>query len=151
MPPQPRRNSQARPGDLTGARREQLVKDNAEELRRRENELGLTLQAEAEQRDNEIVDVTNGAPVVIPVEEIVDTTAPVETPEPVAPAPAQVIETEVITEQDWEIIQVIEDLEKVTIGAGNHLDFEVGRKYKVSKNVANHLREKGYVYGNYGR
>jgi hypothetical protein len=43
-------------------------------------------------------------------------------------------------------IRVNEDLEKVTIGAGNHYDFEAGRRYSVPKHVADHLEEKGYVW-----
>jgi hypothetical protein len=34
----------------------------------------------------------------------------------------------------------------MTIGAGNTYSFETGKKYKVSKSVAAHLKEKGYLY-----
>jgi hypothetical protein len=34
----------------------------------------------------------------------------------------------------------------MTIGAGNHYSFQAGKKYKVTQAVANHLKEKGYLY-----
>jgi hypothetical protein len=47
---------------------------------------------------------------------------------------------------DSVVVRVAEDLEMMTIGAGNHYSFQAGKKYKVSQVVANHLREKGYLY-----
>lgn len=43
-------------------------------------------------------------------------------------------------------IRVNEDLDNVTIGVDNHYNFQAGRQYKVPKNVADHLEEKGYVW-----
>lgn len=43
-------------------------------------------------------------------------------------------------------IRVNEDLESVTVGVGNHYDFKKGQRYKVPKNVADNLEERGYVW-----
>ncbi len=47
---------------------------------------------------------------------------------------------------DSQVIRVAEDLDFVTIGAGNNYSFKAGQKYKVAKHVAQHLQEKGYLY-----
>jgi hypothetical protein len=44
------------------------------------------------------------------------------------------------------LIRVNEDLDDVTIGVGNHYSFKMGQKYKVSKQIADHLEEKGYIW-----
>jgi hypothetical protein len=51
-----------------------------------------------------------------------------------------------VATDDTQIIRVAEDLDFVTIGVGNHYSFKAGQKYKVSKHVAQHLQEKGYLY-----
>lgn len=48
-------------------------------------------------------------------------------------------------ESPSETIRVNQTLENVTIGYGTNYNFTQGRKYKVPKNVATVLREKGYV------
>ncbi len=35
----------------------------------------------------------------------------------------------------------------MTLGAGNYYSFKAGQKYKVSRQVAQHLEEKGYLAG----
>ena len=44
-------------------------------------------------------------------------------------------------------VRVVEDIENMTLGAGNNYTFKAGQKYVVSKAVAQHLREKGYLAG----
>jgi hypothetical protein len=44
------------------------------------------------------------------------------------------------------VVRLNEDLEQVTIGAGNEYDFVAGQQYRVPKMVADHLEEKGYIY-----
>lgn len=44
------------------------------------------------------------------------------------------------------VIRVNEDLPDMTFGVGNHYSFEVGKQYRVPKDVADHLEEKGYVW-----
>ena len=47
---------------------------------------------------------------------------------------------------DSVVVRVAENIDMMTIGAGNHYSFETGKKYKVTKAVAEHLKEKGYLY-----
>ena len=61
-----------------------------------------------------------------------------------------VIVDEVITvgkEDDSVEIRVIENIENMTLGAGNNYNFKAGQKYRVTKAVAQHLKEKGYLAG----
>ena len=44
-------------------------------------------------------------------------------------------------------IRVIENIENMTLGAGNNYNFKAGQKYKVTHQVAQHLKEKGYLAG----
>lgn len=50
-----------------------------------------------------------------------------------------------IVEAETTIVRSNYDLEQVTVGAGNHYDFEEGRKYEVPTHVAKHLAEKEIV------
>ena len=45
------------------------------------------------------------------------------------------------------VIRVVEDIENMTLGAGNNYSFKAGQKYSVTQAVATHLREKGYLAG----
>jgi hypothetical protein len=52
----------------------------------------------------------------------------------------------VTSADDSTVIRVAEDFDFVTICVCNHYSFKSGQKYKVSKAVAQHLQEKGYLY-----
>jgi hypothetical protein len=117
--------AKAKVTDVTGRQREQLVKENQEELQRRAAEMSLATATEAQRNETEVTDLSSPSrPTVI--DEIED--------------------LGVTTADDSVVIRVAEQLDFVTIGAGNHYSFEVGKKYKVPASVANHLREKGYLY-----
>ena len=77
-----------------------------------------------------------------------DETEVVDATEPNKPATVidEVESVGVSLSDDTRVIRVAEDLDFVTIGAGNHYSFKAGKKYKVSKHVADHLQEKGYLY-----
>lgn len=117
--------AKAKVTDVTGRQREKLIKDNAEALQARANEMSLAT-AEAEFRNEiEVTDLSNpSAPTIID----------------------EVEDLGVTTADDSVVVRVAEDLPWVTIGAGNHYSFEVGKKYKVPAHVAQHLKEKGYLY-----
>lgn len=112
--------------DFTGRERERLIKENADAIKARAEEMSLVTATEAEKAATQVTDYTESVsqPTIIDSVESVG----------------------VALSDDWEIVQVLEDLEMVTIGVGNHFDFKAGQKYKVSRDVANHLREKGYVW-----
>lgn len=117
--------TKSRPGDLTGRVREEQAAAFADELADRAEEIGLVTAAKKAALLNEVTDLTETLPVVVPASEVE--------------------ELEVDEEITYKVILLVEDLENVTIGAGNHYTFEAGRKYKVPANVADHLTEKGYV------
>lgn len=118
--------SKAKAGDVTGRQREKLIKDNAEELAKRANEMSIATQVEAARLETEVVDMTQPARPTTIIDEV----------ESVG----------VDLADDTEVIRVAEDIEHMTLGAGNHYSFKAGQKYKVAKKVARHLREKGYLY-----
>lgn len=118
--------TKAKAGDVTGRQREKLIKENAEELAKRANEMSIATQVEAARLETEVVDMTTPARPTTIIDEV----------ESVG----------VDLADDTEVIRVAEDIEHMTLGAGNHYSFKAGQKYKVAKKVARHLREKGYLY-----
>lgn len=50
-----------------------------------------------------------------------------------------------VAQKSSEVVRVNEDI-SMTYGAGNHYDFEAGKKYRVPKAVAKHLEEKGLIW-----
>lgn len=112
-------------GDVTGRQREQLVKQHAEELARRSEEMSIATAVEAQRLETEVLDLTvPGEPTVIDEVESVG----------------------VDLADDSTVVRVAEDIEMMTLGAGKHYNFKAGQKYKVSKAVAQHLEEKGFLY-----
>ena len=118
--------AKAKPTDVTGRQREALAKAAQEEVQKRAAEMTLAT-AEAEIRlETEVIDATVPSRQTI----IVDTVTRVAKPE-----------------DDTVVIRVIEDIESMTLGAGNHYSFKAGQKYEVTRHVAQHLEEKGYLAG----
>lgn len=118
--------SKAKPTDVTGRQREKLIKENAEELARRAEEMSIATAVEVARKETEVTDLSANPDRPTVLDEIED--------------------LGVTTADESVVIRVAEDLEHVTIGVGKHYSFRAGQKYKVPKNVANHLREKGYLY-----
>jgi chemotaxis protein CheY-P-specific phosphatase CheC len=114
-----------KPTDVTGRMREQQLEDNLEALQERANEMSMASATAAVKLETEVIDATK-------------------------PDRQTVIVDEVITvgkEEDSVEIRVIENIENMTLGAGNNYNFKAGQKYKVTKQVAQHLKEKGYLAG----
>lgn len=112
-----------RVGDLTGLENERLQKENMEELKKRAAEISLMAEIVAEE-NAEPVDYSNG-----PLTSVVDD---LELGEVTLDVPTRTI------------IPLI-DIEQMTFGAGNYYDFEAGRKYVVTSELANHLKAKGLI------
>lgn len=112
-----------RPGDFTGRQTEELQKANAEELKKRAEEISLMAEVEADENAKPI-DYTNGPSPKADELEVVE-------PELLAPTRTIIPNT---------------NLESVTFGAGNHYTFEEGRKYTVSRELAEHLSGKGLLW-----
>jgi len=118
--------TKAKVTDVTGRQREQLIKDQATEQARRAEELSMVNAVEAVRLETETIDLST---------------------KPEAPTVIDEVESVGVNlADDTTVIRVAEDLDMVTIGAGNHYSFKVGQKYKVPKHVADHLKEKGYLY-----
>lgn len=117
--------AKAKVTDVTGRQREELIKANAEALAKRAEEMSIATAIDMDRLENEVIDQTvpGVATVIDEVESVGVTTADEST-----------------------VIRVAEDLDFVTIGVGKHYSFKAGQKYKVSKEVAQHLQEKGYLY-----
>ena len=117
--------AKAKVTDVTGRQREEQIKAHAEEIAERAGQMSMATANAAERLATETVDLTvpNKATVIDEIETVGVSLA-----------------------DDATVIRVAEDLENVTIGAGNNFSFKAGQKYKVPKYVATHLQEKGYLY-----
>lgn len=115
--------AKAKPGDVTGKMREQLANEHAEDLQARAAEMSLATAQAAEKLENEVIDATKPHPVTV----IVDEAKPVG------------------KQEDTVEIRVVENIESMTFGAGNHYSFKAGQKYRVTRAVAKHLEAKGYL------
>ncbi len=115
-----------RPGDMTGIETERLQKENQEELKKRAQEISMMAEVEAEANDVP-VDYSNGPITSVRSDELdVDREIELETP--------------------TRTIIPLTTLEQVTFGAGQHYNFEEGRKYVVPVELARHLSSKGLLW-----
>lgn len=115
-----------RAGDLTGIETERLQKENAAELKRRSQEISMLAEVEAEQSDIPIDYSEGPLTSVVPDELTTD--------------------SEIELDKPTRTIVTNTNLEQVTYGAGNHYDFEEGRKYTVPVELARHLSSKGLLW-----
>lgn len=117
--------TKAKVTDVTGRQREAQVKAAAEQQAARASEISMATATQAYQDEVEVTDLTSNlsSPTVIDEVESVG----------------------VSLADDQVVIRVVEDLDQMTFGAGNYYSFKAGKKYKVSKDLARHLEEKGYV------
>lgn len=115
-----------KPTDVTGRIREQQLEANAEAVQARAAEMSMASATAQVKLETEVIDATK-------------------------PDVQTVIVDEAITlgdsAEDTVEIRVIETIENMTLGAGNNYNFKAGQKYRVTKHVAQHLKEKGYLAG----
>jgi len=117
--------SKAKPTDATGRQREKLQADFAEQQQEAANTMAMATAQKAVALETEVVDATTPNRATI----IVD-------------------EPTVLDDSDHTVtIRVVETIDSMTFGAGNYYSFEAGKKYKVSRDLARHLEEKGYLAG----
>jgi hypothetical protein len=117
--------SKAKPTDATGRQREKLQAEFAEQQQEAAAQMSMATAQKAIDLDNEVVDATkpNTATVIVDEPLILDDGA------------------------DTVTIRVVEDIENMTFGAGNYYSFKAGQKTQVTRDLARHLEEKGYVAG----
>lgn len=117
-----------RPQDFTGREADRLAKARDQDAARREAELTMASQAEAAAKEAEVVDYS-------------------EPPSKAAPAADEPqLGESVEVKAPYRTVRINTDLEQVTYGAGNHYDFEAGRRYNLPTDLAQHLDEKGFVW-----
>lgn len=113
------------PLDATGHAAEQAAKQNAEETKRRKEEIATVRQEEAELNEREIFD-------------------PKKPDEPIMVDEIEEVGVQVADEKV--VIRTVTDIEDMTYGVGNTLTFKAGRKYSVSRDLAAHLERLGYIW-----
>lgn len=118
--------SRPKPTDATGKARAAAIKQNSEALKARQDEITTIAADEARRLETEILDPTVNAPVEV-VDEIIDTGSPE-------------------LGDDMVVIRLIADIEQMTFGYGNNYSFKAGARYKVSRDLADHLESLGYLY-----
>jgi hypothetical protein len=135
------------PGDFTGREKAKLAKENQTEQDEAAQSMALATARQTRDLD-EVVDLTKktspppqGRRETPPKQdEVVDMTS---TKPKSAPAPRT---TPTFVERDSVLVRARFDLEAVTIGnKPNPMDFEAGRRYRVTGPVAAHLSERDLV------
>jgi hypothetical protein len=118
-------NTQTSPLDATGRAAEQAAKKNAAELKKRQEEISIATQVEAESLEKDVFDPKKpDAPLVLDEIENIG----------------------VSTANDYVIIRTITDIEEMTYGVGNTYTFKQGVKYRVPSGLANYLEQLGYIW-----
>ena len=116
--------TKAKPTDVTGRKREQLQNEAVEAQQDAANKMSMATAEAQIKLETEVIDAT------VPERQTV------------------IVNEPTITSSDAEVvIRVVEDIENMTLGSGNNYNFKAGQKYKVTKHVAQHLQEKGYLAG----
>jgi len=118
--------TKAKPTDATGRVREQLLEANAQAQSDRAAEMSMATAQAKISLDTNVVDAT------VPDRQTVIVDEPVTVGSP--------------SDENVEI-RVVQDIENMTLGVGNNYNFKAGQRYKVTKDIALHLKEKGYLAG----
>jgi hypothetical protein len=125
--PAPR--TKANPRDFTGRQKQLLAEQAAEQRAQRGDEISM-IDAQARVAKEQPIELdSSGRQVQQQPADISE-----QDPAPVQVAP------------EFATIRVNCDLEKVTIGQGNHFDFVEGQVYRVPYHVALHLDALGYIW-----
>jgi hypothetical protein len=118
-------NKATSPLDATGRAAEQATKRNQEALKKRQDEISIATQLEAESLERDVFDPKQpDAPLVLDEIENVG----------------------VSTAGDMVVIRTITDIEEMTYGVGNAYTFKAGVKYRVPVGLANYLEQLGYIW-----
>lgn len=117
--------SKVRPSDVTGRAREKALKENQEAVLERAAEMSMATAEAKIKLETEVIDAT------VPDRQTVIVDDPIK----------------VGSQEDTVVVRVLEDIENMTLGAGNNYSFKAGQKYQVTRAVAQHLEAKGYLAG----
>lgn len=114
--------TRSKPSDFTGRQRESEASKSAQAVAEREGQISMARQIELDREDTDVFDPASNESLGNQTQVVLDDTSEV-------------------------VIRVVEDIEDMTLGAGTHYTFAVGKKYKVSRSVADHLASIGYLVG----
>jgi hypothetical protein len=113
------------PLDATGKAAEDAAKKNAEELRKRKDEISLNQKIEEELLETAVFDPKKpDQPILID----------------------EIEEVGVSVNNDKVVIRTITDIDEMTYGVGNTFSFKAGVKYSVPRGLANYLESLGYIW-----
>ena len=117
-------NKATSPLDATG-RAAEAAKRNAEELRKRQDEISVSVQLERESLERDVFDPKKpDTPIVLD----------------------EIQEVGVSLANDKVIIRTITDIDEMTYGVGNTYSFKAGVKYSVTRDLADYLESLGYIW-----
>jgi len=105
--------------------RQREIKKNTEELKRRADEITTLAANEAIRMENEVFNP-----------KVSDDTVVLD----------EVITLGTSLADDSVVVRLIADIETMTFGYGNDYSFQAGVKYKVPRDLADHLETLGYLY-----
>lgn len=114
-----------KPTDATGMARQREIKKNTEELKRRADEITTLAANEAIRMENEVFNP-----------KVSDDTVVLD----------EVVTLGTSLADDSVVVRLIADIETMTFGYGNDYSFQAGVKYKVPRDLADHLETLGYLY-----
>jgi hypothetical protein len=118
-------NTPTSPLDATGKAAEKAQKSRAEELLKRQDEISIANQLQAESLERDVFDPKHpDAPLVLD----------------------EIEEVGVGLANDKVIIRTITDIEDMTYGVGNNYTFKAGVKYSVPRELASYLEGLGYIW-----
>ena len=118
-------NKATSPLDATGRAAEAATKRNAEELRKRQDEISVSVQLERESLERDVFDPKKpDTPIVLD----------------------EIQEVGVSLANDKVIIRTITDIDEMTYGVGNVYSFKAGVKYSVTRDLADYLESLGYIW-----
>lgn len=134
-----------KPTDATGVARAKATKANEAEIKARQDEISTTHAKQAAQLTDEILDPRIDAPTA-PPEQVTDGRIVEPEPAPVVTSENEIVVAAVGLADDSVVIRTIADIERMTWGYGNEFSFVAGQKYRVPKDLAEHLESLGYLY-----
>ena len=122
-------NKATSPLDATGVAAEKAAKKNAAELKKRQEEISIANQLEAESLERDVFDPKKPeAPLVL--DEIEDVGVSVS--------------------NEYVVIRTITDIDDMTFGVVNgtpqSYTFKSGVKYRVPRHIADYLEQLGYIW-----
>lgn len=115
--------TQKKPSDFTGRQRDILAQEALEKQQEAANNMALATAEAAFKSEHEVLDATKP--------NIIDTVV--------------VEDIKKTSDKASVVIRVAEDIDSMTLGAGNYYSFKAGQKYEVTPAVADHLEQKGYL------